>query len=352
MNLTELLQTARRQNCSDIHLTAGRPITARKNGRLITLGEECLAPADQDRLVEQLLTAPALKIYRQGSDADCSYQDSSGLRCRINAYYAGQTSCVAVRLLNDQIPTPEAIGLPETVCQMVSQPRGLVLVTGPTGSGKSTTLAALIEQINKSRSAHIITIEDPVEYIFTHDRCLIHQRQVHSDVADFQTALRSALRQDPDVIMVGEMRDLETIAMAITAAETGHLVLSTLHTNSAVSTIDRIIDVFPADRQSQIRYQLASLLIGVVSQTLLPLADDSGRIAGWEVMVNSGAVANLIREDKVHQIPAVMQLATASGMQLLDQSLARLVNKGLITASAALASCQSKTAFQQYLGRG
>jgi len=349
MNLEELLESAKADGCSDIHMTAGEPIMGRRDGRLVVLQRETLDTDSCRQAIGRLLRDDERMVYEEGSDVDCAYQDAAGRRYRVNAYYAQHRPCAAIRLLSDHIPTTEEIDLPAAVCDMADQPRGLVLVTGPTGSGKSTTLAALIQRINQRRDAHIITIEDPIEYVFKPDRCLIHQREVHQDVNDFAGALRSALREDPDVIMVGEMRDLETIAMAITAAETGHLVLSTLHTNSAVATIDRIIDVFPAQRQPQIRSQLSTLLVGVVSQTLVPLAAGSGRRSVMEVMLNNSAIANLIREDKIPQITSTIQINAASGMQLMDQQLARLAKGGSITMDTALATCHSRAAFQQYL---
>lgn len=348
MNHEQLLKQARQMGCSDLHLTVGQPICGRRLGNLDHLSEDILDLAQWEKLVYPLLTQPQIQQFEQGADIDGAGL-VDGSRIRFNVFQARGQASVAIRLLAEEIPNPEQLSLPQAVCQMSKAPRGLVLITGPTGSGKSTTLAALLQLINTSRQAHIITIEDPIEYVFINQKCLIHQREVHSDVEGFAQALRSALRQDPDVIMVGEMRDYQTISLAITAAETGHLVLSTLHTSSAVATIDRIIDVFPSEHQNQIRTQLASLLVGVVSQTLVPAADNTRRQAVFEVLLNNSAVANLIRENKLAQISSVMQMNAANGMQLLDQQLAKLVKENIITMPTALDACQSALAFQQYV---
>jgi twitching motility protein PilT len=255
----------------------------------------------------------------------------------VNVYFQRESIGAAFRLIPAEIKTLEELGIPATLHQLAEKPRGLVLVTGPTGSGKSTTLAAIIDEINRNRSEHILTIEDPIEFLHRHKRCIVNQREIGPDATSFGEALRAALRQDPDVILVGEMRDLETISTALTAAETGHLVFGTLHTQSAPSTIDRIIDVFPAEQQEQIRIQIASSLQGVVTQALIPTADGMGRVPALEVLLPDDAVRNLIRQGKVEQVYSVMQTNTSRGMQTMEQSLADLIQRGVITFEAGLA---------------
>jgi twitching motility protein PilT len=257
----------------------------------------------------------------------------------------------AIRIINTETPTFEELKLPEVLRQFVTQPRGLVLITGPTGSGKSTTLAAMIDYINRTRACHILTIEDPVEYVYTQDKAFIHQRDIGTDIDTFASALRSAMREDPDVILVGEMRDYETISAAITAAETGHLVLSTLHTTGAASTIDRIIDVFPPHNQQQIRTQLASTLKGVVTQTLLPRQASPGRVAAFEIMLGTDAILNLIRETKGHQINSAIQMGAKQGMVLLDTYLADLVRNGTVSIEQAKEKANDKTEFMGAVSR-
>ena len=347
-SLEELILYGRQTGCSDIHLTSGQPTVFRRLGQLVA-GQTVDDSLEQDARILSLLTPEQKKLLEAGEDLDFSFQTVNGERQRINVYRESGRLCAAIRLLSSHIPTLEELGLPPILKNLAMEPRGLVLVTGPTGSGKSTTLAAMIDAVNESRSCHILTIEDPIEYIYTQKRAMIHQREVGADVRSFSGALRSALREDPDVILVGEMRDFETISAAVTAAETGHLVLSTLHTPSAAQSIDRIVDVFPTHSQGQIRIQLASVLKGVLTQQLIPRADGTGRIAATEILLGTDAVLNLIREGKGHQIPSVMQSSAASGMHTLDADLARLVREQLITPDAAMERSANPTELRQYL---
>ena len=287
-------------------------------------------------------------ITSERIDADFALVAPDGTRSRVNVFYQQGRAAATLRLLNDSIPTLEELAMPPVLTKLADEPRGLILVTGPTGSGKST-LAAMIDHINKTRSDHIITIEDPIEYVYQGRCSLIHQREVGADVRSFASALRSALREDPDVILVGEMRDYETISAAVTAAETGHLVMSTLHTIGAAQTIDRIIDVCPAGAQNQIRGQLAAVLRGVITQQLLPLAVGKGRCAATEILVGTDAVANLIREGKCYQIPSILQSGAALGMHSLNADLARLVSTGRITREAAERCATNKSDLKNYL---
>jgi len=273
----------------------------------------------------------------------------SGYRHRVNVFFQRGHTAIAIRLLRNDIPTLEDLYLPPILGEFAMRPRGLVLVTGPTGSGKSTTLAGMIDYINVSRSAHVITVEDPIEYVHEHKRCMVNQREVGADVPDFAGALRAALREDPDVILVGEMRDFETVSAAVTAAETGHLVLSTLHTTSAADTINRIIDVYPEHQQVQIRTQLANTLVGIISQTLLPKRDGTGRIAAMEILNVTDACAAMIRDNKVHLIQSAIQTGKSSGMMCLDQELARMTKQNIIYEADALDRCQDKAEFYRYL---
>jgi twitching motility protein PilT len=289
-----------------------------------------------------MLTEKQRKIVGEGGDVDTSFETAGGLRHRVNVFHQQKRLSCVVRLLNDVIPSFEDLGLPEVLRNLADEPRGLILVTGPTGSGKSTTLAAMVDYINSRKPAHILTIEDPIEYVYKQKMALIHQRNVGEDVESFSFALRSAMREDPDVILVGEMRDFETISAAITAAETGHLVLSTLHTTGAAMTIDRIIDVFPPHSQQQIRTQLASVLKGVITQTLLPRLGLPGRVAAFEIMLGSDAILNLIRENKCHQINAIIQTSQKQGMVLLDTYLGYMVRSGIISQEEAMERAANK----------
>ena len=336
MQIHELTALARQMKASDIHISQGLPLMFRIDGVLREAPVQYDADATR-ALIESMLDEAhreALDLHRL--DADFAIAAPDGTRSRVNVFYQQGKISATLRLLNDEIPTMEQLGLPPVLKKLADEPRGLILVTGPTGSGKSTTLASMIDYINQNRSDHILTIEDPIEYVYKSKKALIHQREVGSDVTGFAAALRSALREDPDVILVGEMRDYETISAAVTAAETGHLVMSTLHTIGAAQTIDRIIDVCPPGAQSQIRGQL------------LPLATGRGRCAATEILVGSDAVCNLIRENKCFQIPSVLQSGAALGMHSLNGDLARLVDCGKITREAALRCSTDKKDLEQY----
>lgn len=349
MQIHELTALARQMKASDIHISQGLPLMFRIDGKLV----EAPVQFDEDAtraLIENTLDESHREaLDTQRLDADFAIAAPDGTRSRVNVFYQQGKISATLRLLNDEIPTMEQLGLPPVLKKLADEPRGLILVTGPTGSGKSTTLAAMIDHINKTRSDHIITIEDPIEYVYQGRCSLIHQREVGADVRSFASALRSALREDPDVILVGEMRDYETISAAVTAAETGHLVMSTLHTIGAAQTIDRIIDVCPAGAQNQIRGQLAAVLRGVITQQLLPLAVGKGRCAATEILVGTDAVANLIREGKCYQIPSILQSGAALGMHSLNADLARLVSTGRITREAAERCATNKSDLKNYL---
>src|SRR5712691_3722201 len=329
-SIDELLEQMVTRDASDLHVTAGTPPVIRVRGLLERLqGFEPLVPEDTHQLLYRILSSEQQKQLEIKRQLDFSHSIPGLARFRVNVYFQRETVGAAFRLIPDELRTLEELGIPSSLHQLAEKPRGLVLVTGPTGSGKSTTLAALIDEINHNRSEHILTIEDPIEFLHRHKRCIVNQREIGPDATSFAEALRAALRQDPDVILVGEMRDLETIGTALTAAETGHLVFGTLHTQSAPSTIDRIIDVFPAEQQERI--QIASSLQGVVTQALLPTADGMGRVPALEILLPDDAVRNLIRQGKVEQIYSVMQTNTSRGMQTMEQSLGDLIKKGIVT---------------------
>jgi len=337
-----ILRAAFEFKASDIHLTVGVPPIMRINGELKRYGQEALKPADTEEMARAIVPANMWEVFKEKGELDFSYGLPGVSRFRVNTYH--QRSCVsmALRIVPSTIPTIEDLNMPETLKKIAEKPQGLLLVTGPTGSGKSTTLAAMINYMNQSMRKHIITLEDPIEYLHKHGQCIIDQREVGFDTKNFANGLRAALRQDPDVILVGEMRDLETIQTAITAAETGHLVLGTLHTSSAPATINRIIDVFPPAQQPQIRIQLATVLVGIISQRLFQTADRQGRRAATEIMINNPAISNLIRNEKNHQIPSIMQTSRAQGMHTLDTSIKELVENGIVTRDAALPFLQEK----------
>ena len=331
-----LLEEVIKRKGSDIHLQVGLPPMLRVDGALAPVnGAEVLDEAAIEALVFAILDEDQKQILLKDKEFDFSFAYGDIGRFRVNAFHERGNLAAALRLIPSQIMSVEQLGLPAVVNKMVDYPRGLVLFTGPTGSGKSTSLAALINKINQEQSKHIITIEDPIEYTHKSAKSIIVQREVHYDTYSFSAALRSSLRQDPDVVLIGEMRDLETIASAITIAETGHLVFATLHTNSASQTIDRMIDVFPPHQQPQIRAQLANILMGVVSQRLIP-AINGGRVAAAEILISTPAVRNIVREGKTHQLEAVIQTGTEFGMQSMDKELASLVNQGTITFDEAV----------------
>jgi twitching motility protein PilT len=355
VTLDDLLNTAIDRRASDLHITAGVPPTLRVDGDLIPLAEfENVTAPDSQRLMYDIMTADQVQRYESNLELDFSYAFGTRARLRVNVYRDRGAVAGTLRLIPARIPHLDELGLPAVLKEMARRPRGLILVTGPTGSGKSTTLAAIINQINEERSAHIITIEDPIEYLHAHKTSIINQRELGQDTRSFSNALRAALREDPDVILVGEMRDLETIATAITCAETGHLVLATLHTNSAAQTVDRMVDVFPPGQQDQIRYQLSNNLEAVVCQQLLTRSDNKGRVCAAEVLIATSSIRNMIRDKKAHQVTTIV---TTSGdrktyetsMQTMDQSLTRLVTAGIITEELALSRAVNRQELERML---
>jgi len=337
LDIKTILGAAHEKDASDIHLTVGIPPVVRVDGQLIQL-PDCgrLMPDETSRLAEELMDEYSTKIFEENGEVDFSYSVVGFGRFRVNVFKQRGTISMALRTVPLSVPAIDDLGLPPILKELSMKKRGLVLVTGPTGSGKSTTLAAMIDHMNKHRNGHIITLEDPIEYLHRHGKCIINQREVGHDTFSYANALRAALRQDPDIILIGEMRDLETISTAVTAAETGHLVLSTLHTIGAVQTIDRIIDVFPPDQQQQIKVQLASVLEGVVSQQLIKKSDNKGRIASLEIMLANAAIRNHIREGKTHQILSALQTGRKHGMVTMDAYLTELYRQGLISYNDAI----------------
>lgn len=342
MTINELLVKARKMGASDVHVTVGIPAKCRINGELVNLTEGKILPADSKALVEQMIPGRLVESFNKNGEVDFSYAIKGVGRFRVNIFKQRGTMAFVIRLVNTEIPSPKFLGLPDSVLELTTKKRGLVLVTGPTGSGKSTTLASLINIINQNYNRHIITLEDPIEYLHTHARSIVNQREVGIDTQSYAGALRAALREDPDIILVGEMRDLDTIATAITAAETGHLVFSTLHTIGAAPTIERVIDVFPTHQQPQIRMQLATLMEAIISQQLLPTIDKTGRVAAFEIMYATSAVRNLIREGKTHQIPSIIQTNKQMGMITMDDALIDLYQKHRVSAEDALLFAQDK----------
>jgi twitching motility protein PilT len=338
--IDDILKKAMDRNASDIHFTVGVAPVGRIDGALVSLGGDALKPADTRELANSLLNEKYKAQLEQKGEVDLAYSIANLGRFRVNVYMQRGSVAIAVRVLNFEIPSPEKLGIPESVVDIVKKQRGLVLVTGPTGSGKSTTLASLVNVLNENYPYHIITLEDPVEYLHRHKKGMVNQREMGTDSDNYASALRAAMREDPDVILVGEMRDLETISIAITAAETGHLVFSTLHTIGAASTIDRIIDVFPPYQQQQIRTQLAEVLVCVVSQQLIAKQTGKGRCAAFEVMHINPAIRNLIRESKTFQITSVMQTNKKSGMQTMDDCIYDLYARNIIAGTEAMRYAQ------------
>jgi len=351
LDFAEVLLEVLDRRASDLHITAGTPPMLRVRGRLAPMeGYPVLTPTDTREIVYSILSDSQRQKFENNWQLDFAYQIPGKARFRVNAYFQRSAVGAAFRLIPFDVVPLETLGLPPVVAEFANRPRGLVLVTGPTGSGKSTTLASLIDVINASREEHIMTIEDPIEFLHKHKKCMVNQRELGSDAMSFADALKGALRQDPDVILVGEMRDLETIGTAITAAETGHLVFATLHTQDTPQTIDRIIDVFPSEQQGQIRAQLAVALQGIMTQMLLPTADGSGRCVAAEVLVPTPAVRNLIREGKSHQIYSVLQTGGAQGMQTMDAALSQLVRAGKITRQLAESRAHSVEELKRLIG--
>ncbi len=346
--MDDLLKMSVARGGSDLHLSAGVPPCIRVHGSLLHVEDHAvLTPDDTKALVRSILSPAHWETYEQTHELDTSYSLRNVSRFRVNVFQQRNSVGAVLRTIPHHIRNLAELGLPPDIDRFAHLPRGLVLVTGPTGSGKSTTLASLLDVANKTRSAHIMTIEDPIEYLHNHARCVVNQREVGEDTHDFATALRHALRQDPDIILVGELRDLETTAVAITAAETGHLVLATLHTQSAAQTIDRLIDIFPSHQQQQIRAQLANCMMGVVTQALVPTRDGAGRTTVCEVMVVTPAIRNLIREGKVHQIPTFLQSSGELGMISFDQHLAQRYNERLISKTIAMELAHDPSEFKR-----
>src|SRR5437660_11130883 len=351
--LPDLLKTTVEAGGSDLHLTTDSPPQVRVHGELRRLQMPNLTPADTKQLVYSVLTDSQKKRFEESYELDFSFGIRGLARFRCNVFSQRGAVGAVYRLIPEKIRTFGELGLPAVLATLADRPRGLVLITGPTGSGKSTTLAALLDKINSERHGHILTIEDPIEYIHQHKNCLVNQREVHSDTNSFTNALRAALREDPDIVLIGEMRDLETVEAALKIAETGHLTFATLHTNSAAQTINRIIDIFPAGQQSQIRTQLSLVLEGIVCQALLPKADGKGRVCSLEIMVPTPAIRNLIRDDKIHQIYGAMQTGQEKlGMQTANQSLASLYMKRLVTLDTAMGASSNKDELQDMITRG
>jgi twitching motility protein PilT len=337
MDIHDLFDLVASENASDLLISAGAPPILRINGQLFRSRTDPMTPEQTQRIIYDFLTEEQRERFEHDKELDFSLAVGRKHRFRVNVYYQKGGVTAALRPIPEKIPEIEGLGLPETVHDLTEARQGLVLVTGPTGHGKTTTQAAIIGRINHERACHIITVEDPIEYVHTHKRSIVDQREVGGDTNTFANALKYVLRQDPDVILVGEMRDLETIQAALTAAETGHLVFATLHTNDAIQTVDRIIDVFPPGQQQQIRFQLSMTLLAIISQRLLPRADDSGRVLACEVLRNNTAIANLIRDGKTHQVYSVVETSHREGMLTMDRSLKALYKKGLISYDDAVA---------------
>jgi twitching motility protein PilT len=353
ITLQQLLKAMVDKGASDLHLSIGSPPQLRIDGDLVPLRVNPLSALESKQLCYSILTDTQKMKFEEDHELDLSFGIKNLCRFRANVFLQKGAVGAVFRTIPFKIRTFEELGLPAVIEELCNKPRGLVLVTGPTGSGKSTTLAAMIDKINTERHEHIMTLEDPIEFLHQHKSCVVNQREIGTDTHSFKKALRSVLRQDPDVVLVGEMRDLETIEAALTTAETGHLCFGTLHTNSAAQTINRVIDVFPPHQQSQIRAQLSFVLEGVVCQTLLPRASGEGRVAALEVMIPNAAIRNLIREDKLHQIYSQMQLGQGtSGMQTLNQCLAGLYLKRQVTLEAAIGSSSDANELQQIIASG
>lgn len=353
IDINKILDEARALGCSDLHFTIGIPPIVRQGGNLRKLSSyPDMTEIEIVNICKDICNEKQMQSVKDHIDTDLTYVSTRGFRHRVNIYRQRGNTAIAFRLLRNDIPTLTDLDLPPVLAEFAMRPRGLVLVTGPTGSGKSTTLAAMIDYVNIHKSAHIITIEDPIEYMHAHKRCMVNQREVGDDVPSFSLALRAALREDPDIILVGEMRDFETIEAAVTAAETGHLVMSTLHTTDAPSTIDRIIDVFPAHQQHQIRTQLASVLVGICTQTLCRTYDGTSRVACCEILNATDSIKAMIRDDKVHLIGSAMQTGRAVGMQTMDQELAKLVRSRTISMEVALEKCINAQDLKRYIAQG
>lgn len=349
ITIEELLTIAAQNNASDVHITVGVPPKMRVHGKLISMDYPALMPQDTEPIIMSIMDRRRKEIYDEKGEVDFSISVPQIGRYRVNIFKQRGSMAAALRVVGVEIPTANSLGVPQSVQDLYDKKRGLVIVTGPTGSGKSTTLASMINIINENLTSHIITLEDPIEYMHNHKLSMVNQREIGLDTLSYANALRAALREDPDVILVGEMRDLETISIAITAAETGHLVFSTLHTIGAASTIDRIIDVFPTHQQQQIRIQLSMVLEAVISQQLVPTADGLGRVAAFEVMLANAAIKNMIREGKTYQIQSMIQTNGKLGMITMDDALYNLYRAGRITGEQAMIFAQDKQAVEKRL---
>lgn len=350
MKIFSLLEKAVGLGASDVHITVDCPPRARIKGKFENLREENLTPQDTEDMSREITTTKNFNRLQEHGEVDFSLVIDNGDRFRVNAYKQKGNYAIAIRTITSTIPTFKTLGLPDVIATFAEKHKGLVLVTGPTGSGKSTTLASLIDIINTSKERHIITLEDPIEYVHNHKKSIVNQREVGSDTESFNSALRATLRQDPDVILVGEMRDPETVAIALTAAETGHLVFSTLHTIGAAKTIDRIVDMFPEKQQQQIRTQLSTVCEGIVSQQLIPTMDGINRVVALEVMISTPAIRNLIRENKTHQIQNIIQTGSKLGMQSMDQELVNLYRQEKISEESVLSRCSDHDYTSRLIG--
>ncbi|MBD3242459.1 MAG: PilT/PilU family type 4a pilus ATPase [Chitinivibrionales bacterium] len=348
-NMHDMLRNMVDKMASDLHLTAGLPPMYRIDGKLTPFSTERLVPDDVLKLCYSIMNEHQRKIFEQKKEVDFSFGVQSLARFRANVYVQRGCASAALRVIPTTIKSVEELGLPKTVSQFSNKPNGLVLVTGPTGSGKSTTLAAMIDKVNSEREEHILTIEDPIEFVHPHKKCMVSQREVFQDTDSFTAALRVALRQDPDIVLIGEMRDLETIRAALTIAETGHLTFATLHTNSAAQTISRIIDVFPAEEKDTVRMQLSMVLQGIVSQALLPQIG-GGRVVATEILVCTPAISALIRDEKIHQITGMLEIGQQYGMQTMNQDLSNLVFRRRITKADALKRSPNPEALEKLIG--
>lgn len=348
--IRDLLHQMVNQGASDLHITSGIPPILRLRGELVRLTGNPLSPQETREMCYSVLTEAQKHKLEESLELDMSFGVRGLGRFRSNIFMQRGTLAGAFRLIPNEIPALENLGLPSVVSELCNKSKGLILVTGPTGSGKSTTLAAMIDRINTTRHDHVVTIEDPIEFLHRHKSCVVNQRELHQDTKSFHAALRSVLRQDPDVVLIGEMRDLETIEAALTVAETGHLTLATLHTNSCVQTISRVVDAFPAHQQSQVRVQLSFVLQGVMCQALIPTLDGKGRVMALEIMIPNPAIRNLIRDDKMHQVYSQMQIGQVeSGMTTMNQSLLTLCQKGLISWDSAITMSSPPEEFRQMM---
>ncbi|GMV92459.1 MAG: twitching motility protein PilT [Candidatus Hydrogenedentota bacterium] len=347
MELKQLFELVAKEKASDLLISAGAPPVLRKNGKLFRTRGDAMTPEQTKKLIYAVLSADQKKQFETKKELDFSLAVGRKHRFRVNVYLQKQAVTAAFRPIPEDIPQLDDLGLPEVVGKLAQAKQGLVLVTGPTGHGKTTTQASIIDRVNNTRECHVITVEDPIEFVHSHKKSIVDQREVGQDTDDFINALKYVLRQDPDVILIGEMRDLETIQAALRAAETGHLVLATLHTNDAIQTVDRVIDVFPAGQQQQIRFMLSMTLLAVLSQRLLPRVDEEGRIMACELLVNNTAVANLIREGKTHQVYSIMETNTKDGMQTMDRSIKELYMQGIISYEDAIAHVRNAKAISE-----